>query len=187
MGDRDDGVVRPSVLAHEVVGQPGHPFDVEVVGRFVEQQQVGRGDEQGRQGHPSALATGQRPHRGIHPADDGCVEPTEQPGEDVANAGAGGPLVLGEVTDDGLVHGGCRVESVVLGQHPDGQPAHPGHPPGVDAPGARKHAQEGGLATAVAADDADAVAATDPERDAIEDLGGAEREGGPLDRDEVGH
>ena len=36
-------------------------------------------------------------------------------------------------------------------------------------------------------DDADAVAAADAERDGIEHLGGAEREGGALDGDEVGH
>ncbi len=57
----------------------------------------------------------------------------------------------------------------------------------VDAELAGDDAQEGRLAAAVAADDADAVAAGDPERDAVEHLGGAEREGSALDRDEDGH
>ena len=50
-----------------------------------------------------------------------------------------------------------------------------------------EHPQQGRLAAAVAADDADAVAAADAERDGVEHLGGAEREGGALDGDEVGH
>ena len=82
---------------------------------------------------------------------------------------------------------GRGVELVVLGQHPDGEAADPGDPAGVDLARAGEHAQQGGLAAAVAADDADAVTAADAERDGIEHLGGAEREGGALDGDEVGH
>jgi hypothetical protein len=45
---------------HEVLGEPGHPFDVEVVGRLVEEQQVGVGDEQRRQRQPPALTARER-------------------------------------------------------------------------------------------------------------------------------
>ena len=95
--------------------------------------------------------------------------------------------MLGQVADDRLVHRGRGVHAVVLGEHADGEAAHPRHPAGVDLARALEHAQQGGLAAAVAADDADAVAAADAERDGIEHLGGAEREGGALDGDEVGH
>ena len=79
------------------------------------------------------------------------------------------------------------VHAVVLGEHPDGEAADPRDPAGVDLARALEHPQQGGLAAAVAADDADAVAAADAERDGVEHLGGAEREGGALDGDEVGH
>ena len=65
--------------------------------------------------------------------------------------------------------------------------ARPRDPAGVDLLDAREHPQQGGLAAAVAADDTDAVATADAERDGVEHLGGAEREGGALDGDEVGH
>ena len=51
----------------------------------------------------------------------------------------------------------------------------------------REHAEERRLAATVAADDPDAVATADTERDGVEDLGGAEGEGGALDGDEVDH
>ncbi len=101
--------------------------------------------------------------------------------------GVGGPDVLGQVADDGLVHGRRGVHPVVLGEHADGEAAHPGDAARVDLARALEHAQQGGLAATVAADHPDAVTAADAERDGIEHLGGAEREGGALDGDEVGH
>ena len=95
--------------------------------------------------------------------------------------------MLGDAAEHRLVDARRGVELVVLGQHADGEPADPGDPPGVDVARAGEHAQERGLAAAVAADDADAVTAADAERDGIEHLGGAECEGGALDGDEVGH
>ena len=64
VGDGDDGVVGPGVPLDEVVGEPGDALDVEVVGRLVEQEEVGRGDEQGGQRDPAALATRERADRG---------------------------------------------------------------------------------------------------------------------------
>ncbi len=95
--------------------------------------------------------------------------------------------MLGEVADDRLEDGRRGVHAVVLGQHPDGEATDARDPAGVDLARPLEHPQQGGLAAAVAADDADAVAAADTERDGVEHLGGAEREGGALDRDEVGH
>ena len=45
--------------------QPGHRLGVEVVGGLVEQQQVGLGQQQPAQGHPAALAAGERGHVGV--------------------------------------------------------------------------------------------------------------------------
>ena len=73
------------------------------------------------------------------------------------------------------------------GQHPDAEAADARDAAGVDLARALEHPQQGGLAATVAADDADAVTTADAERDGIEHLGGAEREGGALDGDEVGH
>ena len=187
MGDRDDGVVGAGVPPHEVVGQPGDALDVEVVGRLVEQEEVGRGHQQGGERDAAALSAGERADHGRHAADGRRVGAAEQPGEHVADAGVGRPDVLGEVADDRLEHARRGVHAVVLGQHPDGEAADAGDPARVDLARPLEHPQQGGLAAAVAADDADPVAATDPERDGIEHLGGAEREGGALDGDEVGH
>ena len=42
--------------------QPGYRFGIEVVGRLIEQQQVGFGQQQPAQCHAPALTTGQRRH-----------------------------------------------------------------------------------------------------------------------------
>ena len=92
-----------------------------------------------------------------------------------------------QVADHRLVHGGGRVHPVVLGEHPDGEAADPGDPAGVDLARPLEDPQQRRLAAPVAPDDADPVTAADAERDGVEHLGGAEREGGALDGDEVGH
>jgi hypothetical protein len=154
---------------------------------LVEQQQVRGRDQQGREGDPAALPAGERADGGRHPTHRGRVGATEQAGEHVADAHVGGPDVLGQLADHRLVHRCCGVHPVVLGEHADGEAAHPGDAAGVDLTGALEHAQQGGLAAAVAAHHPDAVTAADAQGDGIEHLGGAEREGGALDGDEVGH
>ncbi len=61
MGDRDDG---PPVGA-EVVLQPADGAGVEVVGRFVEEQQFGRGGQDAGEGEPGPLAAGERGERAV--------------------------------------------------------------------------------------------------------------------------
>ena len=158
MGDGDEGACRGGCGGCEVVGQPGDALDVEVVGRLVEQEHVGVGDEQPGQGQPAALAAGQRPDDRVEPARPRGVDAAEQPGEHVADAGVTGPHVLGEVTDDRLAHGPGRVERVDLAEQADGDPAGAGDPAGVDRLLAREHPQQGRLAATVAPDDADALA-----------------------------
>ena len=45
--------------------EPGHGLGVEVVGRLVEQEQVGLGQQQPAQGHPPSLAPRERAHVGV--------------------------------------------------------------------------------------------------------------------------
>ena len=91
VGDDDEAGVRAREGSREVLGQPGDALDVEVVGRLVEEQQVGRGDEQRGQRDPAALAPRERPDGRREPADDRGVEPAEQPDEDVADPRVGRP------------------------------------------------------------------------------------------------
>jgi hypothetical protein len=49
VGDGDEGGFGSGAAGGQVLGEPGHALDVEVVGRLVQQQQVGVGDEQRRE------------------------------------------------------------------------------------------------------------------------------------------
>ena len=171
----------------QVVGQPRDALDVEVVGRLVQQQQVGVGHEQLGQGQPPALAAGHRADDRLEAAHVRGVDAAEQPLEDVTDARVAGPDVLGQRAEHRGADRGGGVEGVDLRQHAAGQPAEVGHAALVDLLAAGEHLQQGGLAATVAADDADAAAGVDAEGDVVEDEGGAEGEGRPLDGDEVGH
>ncbi len=61
VGDRDD---RALVLG-QVLLEPGDRLGVEVVGGLVEQQQVGRAQQQPAERHAPALAAGERAHVGV--------------------------------------------------------------------------------------------------------------------------
>ena len=177
-------------FVREVVGQPGDAFDVEVVGRLVEEEQLGVGDEQSGEGEAAALATGLRADAAVEAADVLRLDAAEQAGQDVTDAGVAGPDVLGQVAEHGLTDRPLGVERVLLGEHAD-----------ADAVGAAllrdaarvgilqagHDAQQRRLAAAVDADDADAVAREDAEADVVEHVGGAEDEGDPFEGDEVGH
>ncbi len=143
----------------EVVGQPGHGLDVEVVGRLVEHDQLVVAEEQRGQRAAAALATGQ--------PGDGPVEldAGEQLGDDAAQGRVGRPLVVGAAAQHGLAHGVGVVELVALVQVADQQPAGLRDPAGVGLLDAGHHLEQRGLAVAVAADDADAVAGADAEGD----------------------
>ena len=105
-------------------GEPGDALDVEVVGGLVEHDQVGLADEQLGERDPAPLATGERRDDGVEALREaGQIEPAEQPGQDVADLGVAGPLVVGEVADDLVPDGGLGVERVVLGEHAEPQPA----------------------------------------------------------------
>ena len=187
VGDGDEGGAAAGAPGGQVVGQPGHPLDVEVVGRLVQQEQVGVGHEQLGQREPPPLTAGHRPDQRLQAPHVGRVDAAEQALEHVAHPGVTGPDVLGRRTEHGRADGRLGVQRVDLRQHADGEAADVGHAPLVDLLPAGQHPQQGGLAAAVAADHADALAGADAERDVGEDEGGAEGEGRPLDGDEVGH
>ena len=61
VGDRHHGA---RVLL-QVLFQPEHALGVEVVGRLVQQQQIGLGEQQRAQRHPATLTAGKDAHLGI--------------------------------------------------------------------------------------------------------------------------
>ena len=61
VGDHDHG----AGIVAQMMLEPGHAFRVEMVGRLVEQQDVGLGEQQLAQRHAALLAAGQRLDRGI--------------------------------------------------------------------------------------------------------------------------
>ncbi len=165
VGDADEG----GAARLEVAGEPGDALDVEVVGGLVEDQEVLVGDEQLGEGDASALAAGERADDGVEAlVEAGQVEAAEESGEDVADLGVAGPLVVGHVADDLVADGRGGVEGVVLGQDAHAQAAGLGDPAGVGLLQLGEHADEGGLAVAVAADDADPVSLGHAEGDTVQ-------------------
>ena len=167
-----DRVEEPPVVGHhdqrarqgdEVSGQPGHGLDVEVVGRLVEHDQVVPRQQQGGERAAAPLATGQ--------ADDRAVEghPGEQLLDDLPRGGVGGPLVVLPPTEHRLADGVGVDELVALVEVADLDAAGAGDAAGVRLLDARHHLEQGGLAVAVAAHDADALAQRDAERDVVEE------------------
>ena len=131
MGHRHDGSARTGTPGGQVVGQPRHPFDIEMVGRLVKKEQVRIGGQEPRQGQPATLAARQGAHDRLEPADVGGVDAAEQAVEDVADAGVAGPDMLGQVAEHCLADSGLRVEGVDLGEHGDGQRPEHGDAPCV--------------------------------------------------------
>ena len=104
MQDRADGAVeQPPVVAdddhrmripHQVILQPERAFQVQIVGRLVEQQVVGRGEQHRRQRHPHAPPAGERRARQLlclvaeaHAVQDGCGARFRRPGVDILQPG----------------------------------------------------------------------------------------------------
>src|SRR5690606_23189865 len=78
-------------------------------------------------------------------------------------------------------------QHAALGDHGHAQPADPADPPGVGLLEAGEHLEQRGLAAAVEADDADALARVHAEGDAVEQRGDPEALGDLLEVDQVGH
>ena len=188
VGDGDDGVVGAGAVTHEVVGQPGDPLDVEVVGRLVEQQHGRVRDEQSRQREPAALATGHRADRRVEPPDACASMPPSRPVEHVADARVTGPHVLGAGRRarprDRVPRGRARPPGRA---RPTLEAAGAGHPAGVDLPRPARTRSSVVLPPPLRPTTPMRSPPSDAEGDLVEHLGGAEGEGGALDADEVGH
>ncbi len=162
MGDDEDRAAARGEMAR----QPVDPFDVEMVRRLVEQQQLGLVEEQLGERDPPALTAGQRRDDGVEPVGEARdVDATEQPVEDAAERGVAGPLVIGAVADQLVADRAQLVQLVALPEHLHAQRAGARHRTGVRGLQPGDQAQQRGLAVAVASDDADPVAGGDAERD----------------------
>ena len=177
-----------------------------MVGRFVEQQQIGIGEQRGRQGHAHTPAAGELLHRaGL------CGFVEAQAGEDGGRAGGGrigadraqAFVDLGQAVRFGGVrfgqqgkafgvafqHGvqqGCIAGGRFLGDGRDARARGKADVAGVEREFAHDRAQQGGFAGAVAPDQADAAAGINREVGAVEDGAATEADGGTGD-DEEGH
>ena len=175
-GGQRDLVEEPPVVGHhqqtagiagpaspEVRGQPGDALDIEVVGRFVEDDHVPVAHQQLSELDAAALAAGERAHRRL-PVDIG-----DQSTDDISDPCVAGPLVFSGIADQYRCHRGVRVEAVGLVQGSDRQPAAACHPSGVGLETADEHGQQAGFALPVASDEADSVAVVDAHGHGVED------------------
>src|SRR5699024_6968344 len=185
------GVEEPAVVcdddeggraAPEVVGQPLHALDVEVVGRLVQHEQVEVLHEGRGQRDAPALAAREVVDGGVQTevVDADAVEHGADPR--VARPRAGGPS---EPADHGLPDGRGG-DLGALGDHREPQAADPGHSAGIGCGDPAEHLEQSGLAATVESHHADAVAGVDAQGDVVEDLADPEGDRALLEVDEVG-
>ena len=163
VGDDEESadVLGPPVL--QMPRKPGNPFDVEVVGRLVEHENVPLADQEGRESEAAPLAARERAHPRLP------VEVSDEARYDVADFGVGGPFVLGGLSHERIAHCRVCVEGVVLLKHADAQASAPGHKAFGRVERSRKDSQKRRFSAAVSADDADSVPFPDSEGCRIED------------------
>jgi hypothetical protein len=115
-----DGHDRARVVAQEPL-EPRHRLGIEMVGRLVEQQQVGAGQQEPAQRHPAALAAGQRVDvglagrqaQGVHGDVDGALQ---VPGAGRLDLGLEVGLPGAELLVVGVGVGPAGHDLVVLGE-----------------------------------------------------------------------
>src|SRR5699024_8166939 len=151
-------------------GQPGDTFDVQVVGRLIEHDDVVVFHQQSGQSRPAALTAGERSDRAVP------VQSAEQAVHDVAFSRLGGQFVVGGVADHCGAQGLGVVQDVLLVQESHGDPAAPGDPSGVRLVAAGQQTHQGRFAVAVATHHPDAVALIHPECEVLKDSAGAVRD-----------
>ena len=104
-----------------------------------------------------------------------------------ADAGVGGPLVLVGGPVHHVEDGAAGQQVVALVQHGDPHAAGAGDAAVVGLLHAGQDAQQRGLAGAVGADDADALAVVEPEGDLVEEGARAQRERDAIRAEKVCH
>ena len=135
-----------------------------MVSGLVEHEHVVVTDQQAREVHAAALATRKLAHRALP----GHI--AHEAGQNLARTRARSPLVLGRVTDDGMMHGIGVDKLVFLTEQSDRGAAAMRHAAVVGLQRAREHTQQRRLAVAVFTDDANTVALGHAERYAIENM-----------------
>ena len=166
-----DGVEEPAVVGDhhqrgrttdQVLGEPRDRLDVEVVGRLVEDQQVDVVEQQAGQRAAAAFST----REPVHGPVEGHVG--QQHLDDLAGGRVTRPLVVVLAGEHDLAHGVGVVEQVALVEVADVQPAVQRDPATVGGLPAGHQVEQGGLAVAVAPDDADALTLGDAEAHLVE-------------------
>ena len=144
--------------------EPVDGAHVQVVGRLVEHEHVIVADQQAREVHATALTARKLAHRALpgHIADEA--------GQNLARTRARGPLVLGRVTDDGMMHGVGIDQVILLAEQSDRRVAAVRHAAVVGLQRAGEHAQQRRLTVAVFTDNTNTVALAHAERNAIENM-----------------
>jgi hypothetical protein len=131
VGHRDDG---PRVVLQGAL-QPGHRLGVQVVGRLVQEEEVGLLEQQPAQGHPAAFAAREpgdfsvprRKPQGVHRDLQGAVH---RPGVDCVDLLLQGGLLVDELVEVGvrvahrLAHCVVAVDQGFGFAHPFGHVAH---------------------------------------------------------------
>ncbi len=190
MGDRDD---RALVLG-QVLLEPRDRLGVEVVGGLVEQQQVGRAQQQAAERHAAALAAGERAHVGVRRRQAQRVHRVFELRVEVPRVGrfdlrldlaellggllgvVGGQLVeaveqrlgLGDAVLDVALDVLALVELRLLLEHPDGRARRERGLAAVLLIDPGHDPQQRRLARAVVAEHADLRARVERERDVVE-------------------
>ena len=153
MGDHDEC----ATAWCEVVREPCHRLDVEVVGRLVEHEQVGITDEKVREGGTPPLTARHRADHGVEAVGVPLRGVSaEQTTEHVAHARVAEPLVLGAVPHDHVAQRVGIRQVVALREDTDREAAETNHTSGVDRLEPGEDADQRGLAATVATDDAHA-------------------------------
>ena len=174
--DEDDGA---AVVGEEGL-EPGDGFDIEVIGRLVQQQQIRLADERARQQHAALPPARQRV--------DNRRRRQRQPRHHHVRLVMTLPLVVRverpQAVADHRGHRAIRRQRHVLLQPRHANARLPQDEARVRLQVAAQDLQQRGLAGAVAADDGDALAGVNLEGDLVDERQMAEGDGNTVERDE---
>ena len=173
-GQRGHGVQEPAVVRdhhdgdlarQQVVGEPLHALDVQVVRRLVQHHEVEVLNKRRGEVDAAALTAGQLPDRGV----EAQLSHTSAL-QHLAHLGVGCPFegLQAQRLDDGLAHRQGAVKRKALRDHRHAQVGGVRDAAAVRRLDAGEHLEQRGLAAAVDADDADALACLHTERDAVQ-------------------
>ena len=167
MGDHQQGA-RPRMPALlQVLGEPVDGAHIKVVGRLVQHKHVIGANKQASQVDAAALATGELAHLAL-PGNVG-----DKAVQNLADARRRRPFVLGHIAHHRMVHGVVRIQRIALAEQANVDVATVRHTALIGFERSGENGKQRGLAVAVGAHDADAVALVHAQRDATQDkLGG---------------